>query len=45
MQRRQFVAGFIMTLVLGAVPSLVHAANRRFVFKIKTKIGGIVGKS
>ncbi len=43
MQRRQFVAGSVTTLALAAVPSLAHAANRKFVFKIKTKAGGIVG--
>ena len=43
MQRRQFVTGSIITLALAAVPSLAHARNRKFVFKIKTKAGGIVG--
>ena len=43
MQRRQFTAGSVTALVLAAVPSLAHAANRKFVFKIKTKAGGIVG--
>ena len=42
MQRRQFVTSSIITLALAAVPSLAHAANRKFVFKIKTKAGGIV---
>ena len=43
MQRRQFVADSVTTLALAAVPSLAHAANRKLVFKIKTKAGGIVG--
>ena len=43
MQRRQFVTGSIITLALAAIPSLAHARNRKFVFKIKTKAGGIVG--
>ena len=43
MQRRQFVTGSIITLALAAVPSLAHARNRKFVFKIKTKASGIVG--
>ena len=43
MQRRHFVAGSIITLVLNAVPSLAHARNRKFVFKIKTNSGSIVG--
>ena len=43
MQRRPFVTGSIITLALAAVPSLAHARSRKFVFKIKTKAGGIVG--
>lgn len=43
MQRRQFVAGSVTAFILSAVPSFAHAANRKFVFKIKTKAGGIVG--
>jgi hypothetical protein len=43
MQRRQFVTGSVTTLALAAVPNLALAANRKFVFKIKTKSGGIVG--
>jgi hypothetical protein len=43
MQRRQFVVGSIMTLALAAAPTPAHAANRKSVFKIKTKAGGIVG--
>ncbi len=43
MQRRQFVVGSIMTLAFAAAPTSAHAANRKFVFKIKTKTGGIVG--
>lgn len=43
MQRRQFIAGSVTALALAAVPRLAHAANRKFVFKIKTKTGGIVG--
>jgi hypothetical protein len=45
MQRRQFVTSTVTAVALAAVPSLVHAANRKFVFKIKTKSGGIVGNS
>ncbi len=44
MQLRQFVAAAATTIVLAAIPSLAHARNRKFVFKIKTKMGGIVGK-
>lgn len=43
MQRRQFVTSTVTAVAMAAVPSLVHAANRKFVFKIKTKSGGIVG--
>jgi hypothetical protein len=43
MQRRQFVAGCVTTLALVAAPSLAFGASRKFVFKIKTKSGGIVG--
>jgi hypothetical protein len=43
MQRRQFMIRSAPILALVAIPSLAHAANRKFVFKIKTKAGGIVG--
>ena len=43
MQRRQLVAGSVTALALAAVPSLAHAGNGKFVFKFKTKTGGIVG--
>jgi len=43
MQRRQFVTGSVTAVALAAVPSLALAVNRKFVFKIKTKSGGIVG--
>ena len=43
MQRRRFVVGSVTAFVLAAVPSLAYARNRKFVFKIKTKSGGIVG--
>jgi hypothetical protein len=33
----------VTTLALAVVPNLVYARSRRFVFKIKTKTGGIVG--
>jgi len=40
MNRRVFLA-ILPTAIL--VPSVALAANRKFVFKIKTKDGGIVG--
>jgi hypothetical protein len=40
MNRREFVA---MGLAVACLPRQVLAANRKFVFKIKTKTGGIVG--
>jgi hypothetical protein len=43
MHRRQFVTGSITTLALAVIPGLAQAANRKFVFKIKTKAGSIVG--
>ena len=40
MNRREFVA---MGLAALCLPRQAAAANRKFVFKIKTKSGGIVG--
>jgi hypothetical protein len=40
MNRRKFVA---IGLAAVCLPRQVLAANRKFVFKIKTKSGGIVG--
>jgi hypothetical protein len=43
MNRRAFLTG-LTTLVIVLVPSqLALAANKKFVFKIRTKSGGIVG--
>ena len=44
MHRRTFIAtGLAATLASACWPSEAHAANRKFVFKIKTKSGGIIG--
>jgi hypothetical protein len=43
MQRRQFVTSSVTALALAALPSFAYARNRKFVFKIKTKTGGIIG--
>lgn len=40
--RREFLAGGLAFLA-GAVPVAALAANRKFVFKIRTKSGGIIG--
>jgi hypothetical protein len=40
MHRRTFLAAIFSTLVF--LPTSAHAANRKFVFKIKTKSGSIV---
>lgn len=40
MNRRQFTA---IGLAVACLPRQALAANRKFVFKIKTKSGGIVG--
>ncbi len=40
MNRREFVA---IGLAVACLPRQLSAANRKFVFKIKTKGGGIVG--
>jgi hypothetical protein len=40
MHRRTFLAVVFSTVAFP--PTLAHAANRKFVFKIKTKSGGIV---
>jgi len=41
MRRRNFFVSTVATTLLGPITS--SAANRKFVFKIKTKSGGIVG--
>ena len=40
MQRRSFLVALLGATCL---PSIALAANRKFVFKIKTKSGGIIG--
>jgi hypothetical protein len=40
MQRRTFLVAVFSTAAF--LPTLAHAANRKFVFKIKTRSGGIV---
>ena len=42
MHRRQFL-GFGAALTLAILPRQALAAHRKFVFKIKTKSGGIIG--
>ena len=42
MRRRQFLA-WGAALAVAFYPSFAAAAHRKFVFKIKTKSGGIVG--
>ena len=34
---------FFLAIVIAFIPSIAFAANRKFVFKIKTKSGGITG--
>ena len=34
---------FLLTAALSLMPAVAFAKNRKFVFKIKTKSGGIVG--
>ena len=41
--RRQFLVGTAAGLMALTATSIVHAANRKFVFKIKTRSGSIVG--
>lgn len=43
MRRRQFVSSAISITILSGLSGVAHAANRKFVFKIKTKSGGIIG--
>jgi hypothetical protein len=43
MRRREFIAGSTAILALTVLPGTVQAATRKFVFKIKTKSGGIIG--
>ena len=43
MNRREFVAIGVGLLAAICCPRQVAAANRKFVFKLKTKSGGIVG--
>lgn len=40
MHRRTFIAGFLASAI---ATDALAATNKRFVFKIKTKSGGIVG--
>lgn len=43
MKRRKFISGAMTTLALVVLPEIAQAANTKFVFKIKTKDGSIIG--
>lgn len=43
MKRRQFITGSLAMLILAVLPKTAQAANKKFVFKIKTKDGSIIG--
>ncbi len=42
MQRRHFFIA-AMLFLMGGIGGVCHAANKKYVFKIRTKSGGIVG--
>lgn len=43
MRRRMLIAGSMTMLALAVLPGIAQAADRKFVFKIKTKGGSIIG--
>ena len=43
MRRRAFLGICLATTLLAVYPVVAHAGDRKFIFRIKTKSGGIVG--